>query len=333
MTRHHRDGPKRPALVEQFACRLHLPYIWLSLALAIVPGYGGSNFGQSPIDWALWSFLFFYMLYIIRYMRLRVLKSEAEILPLCPDGEETFDKAFGRLSDPRGQVLSMLVIGLFAAFYFFRLFRFVDFFHLAFGFSTAFLFGVAWGSAFWVYLGSITGVYSLGRNPLKLKSFYDDAMLGVRPLGSLSLQLTSVYLSVSLLGALATSFFPDIVSILQLSGFTVLGVVLFFLSLAGIHKLMQQEKDREHALIRRELSDLVQKPKHQASHSIDTTLADLETLFRDFRSLLALDLSERKVMSVPTWPYDSKILSQLTIVILSVTAIIIGQIIIVVLNL
>ncbi len=275
----------------------------------------------------------FYMFYIIRYMRLRVLKTEAEIIPLCPDGEKTFDKAFGRLSDPLGQILSMFLIGFLAMLYFFRLFRFADFFHLAFAGGTVFLFSVAWGSAFWVYLGSITGVYALGRNPLKLKSFYNDAMLGVRPLGSLSLRLTIVYLSVSGLGAVATAFFADIVSILLLSSFTVLGVALFFLPLTGIHRLMQEEKDREHALIRHELSDLVQKPKQQISHSIDTTLADLETLFRDFRSLLALDLSERKVMNVPTWPYDSKILSQLTIVIISVTATILAQIIIVAVHL
>ena len=326
-------GPERPTLFERFASHRYLPYSAVCLILAIIPGYGGSNFGQSPVDWVLWSFLYFYMLYIIRYMRLRVVDTEAEIIPLCPDGEKTFHRAFGRLSDPMSQILSMLVISILAVFYFFRLFRFADFFHLAFAVSTVFLFAIAWGSAFWVYLSSITGVYALGRNPLKLKSFYDDAMLGVRPLGSLSFKLTVVYLSVSGLGALATAFFADIASILLLSGFTALGVALFFLPLTSIHRLMQQEKDREHALIRHELSALVQKPKQQVSHSIETTLADLETLFRDFRSLLALDLSERKVLSVPTWPYDSKILSQLTIVIISVTASIIAQIIIVVLHL
>lgn len=333
MKTQHQGGPERPSLLEQFASYLHIPYLWLALVLAIIPGYGGSNFGQSLIDWVLWSLLAFYMFYIVRYMRLRVLKSEEEIIPLCPDGQETFDKAFGRLSSPRGQILSMLLIGIFAVLYFFRLFRSADFLHLVFAVSTVFVFGVVWGSAFWVFLGSITGVYALGRNPLKLKSFYDDAMLGVGPLGSLSFYLTIVYLSVSVLGALATAFFADIVSILQLSGFTVLGVVLFFLSLNGIHRLMEQEKEREHALIRHELSDLVQKPKKQVSHSVETTLEDLERLFIDFRALLALDLSDRKAMSVPTWPYDSKIIGQLTIVVLSVVAIIIGQIVIVALHL
>lgn len=333
MNRSSHAGPEQPTLFERFADRLPLPYPALCLILAILPGYGASNFGESPLDWVLWTLLAYYMFYIIRYMRLRVLVTEVEIVPLCPEGEETFHKAFGRLSNPVGQISAMLVISIFSVLYFFRLFRFSDLIHLGFAVSTLFLFAVAWGSAFWVYLGSLTGVYVLGKNQLKLKSFYDDTMLGVRPLGSLSLRLTIVYLAVSGLGALATSFFPDIVSILLLSSFTVLGVALFFLPLTGIHRLMQQEKDREHALIRHELSDLVQKPKQQVSHSINTTLADLENLFRDFRALLALDLSERKVLSVPTWPYDSKILSQLTIVAISVTAIIIAQFIIVALHL
>ncbi len=275
----------------------------------------------------------FYMFYLIRYMRLRVLETEKEIIPLCPEGEENFHKAFGRLSRPVGQILAMLVIGIIAIFYFWRLFSFSDFFHLAFATGTVFLFSVAWGSVFWIYLSSLTGVHDLGRNPLRLKSCYDDAMLGLRPLGSLSLQLTIVYLSISGLGALATAFFADAVSIILLSSFTVLGVALFFLSLTSIHRLMLQEKDREHALIRRELSNLVRKPKHQVSNSLNTTLADLEGLLMDFRDLLAFDLSERKVMSVPSWPVDSRILSQLALVTFSVTASIIAQIIIVALHL
>jgi hypothetical protein len=333
MITYSQKGAERPTLFERFADRLPLPYPWLCLILAVIPGYGASNFGQNLVDWWLWSLLAFYMFYIIRYMRMRVLKSKWEIVPLCPDGEDTFRKAFGRLSHLAGQILSMFAMVSLAIFYFLRLFRVADFFHLTFAVSTVLLFGVAFGSGFWVYLSSLTGVYDLGKNPLKLKSFYEDAMLGVRPLGSLSLQLTIVYLGLSGVAALATAFFPDIVSISLLSGLTVLGVVLFFYPLTGIHRLMQQEKDREHALIRRELSDLVQKPKQQVPHSIDTTLADLELLFRDFRSLLALDLSERKVLSVPTWPYDSKILSELTIVIISVTATIVAQIIIVALHL
>ncbi len=333
MKRRYQGGPEHPTLFERFVSRVHLPYAVVCLILAVIPGFGGSNFGQSPVDWVFWSLLAFYMFYIIRYMRLRVLETEAEIVPLCPGGEDIFHKAFGSLSHLGGQILTMFAMGFLAVIYFLRLFRFADFFHLTFATSTVFLFGVAFGSAFWVYLSSMIGVYALGKNPLKLRSFYDDAMLGVRPLGSLSLQLTVVYLGLSGVAALATSFFPDIVSILLLSGFTLMGVVLFFLPLTSIHLLMQQEKDREHTVIRKELSDMIQKPKQQVSHSIETTLADLETLFRDFRSLLALDLSERKVMSVPTWPYDSKILSQLTIVIISVTAIILGQIIIVVLHL
>lgn len=176
--RHSVEGPEEPTIFERFASRLYLPYSAVCLILAIIPGYGGSNFGQSSLSWVLWTVLAFYMFYVIRYMRLRVLDTEAEVIPLCPEGEETFREAFGRLSRPLGQVLAMLVIGIIAIFYFFRLFSFADFFHLAFAASTVTLFSVAWGSVFWVYLSSLTGVRDLGKNPLRLKSCFDDTMLG-----------------------------------------------------------------------------------------------------------------------------------------------------------
>ncbi len=91
------EGPEQLTLFERLVRRLRIPYWLACLLLAIVPGYASSNFGESVLSWLLWTLLAFYMFYIIRYMRTKVVEAESEIIPLCPRGEETFHKAFSHL--------------------------------------------------------------------------------------------------------------------------------------------------------------------------------------------------------------------------------------------
>src|SRR3989442_14326880 len=84
------QGPEVLTLFERFVQHLRIPYWLVCLLLAIVPGYASSNFGESTIGWILWTILAFYMFYVIRYMRLKVVRAESELLSLSPDGEEGF---------------------------------------------------------------------------------------------------------------------------------------------------------------------------------------------------------------------------------------------------
>src|SRR2546427_9348467 len=190
------QGPEVLTLFERFVQHLRIPYWLVCLLLAIVPGYASSNFGESFLSWLLWTLLAFYMFYVIRYMRLKIVRAESELLPLLPDGEETFHRAFGRIAQQKSQVFLWVMVGSISILYFFRLFRFTGYMYLGLTVANISLFAVAWGTVFWVYLSSIYGLHILGQKPLNLKDFREDATLGVRPLGYISLHLAFVYLSV-----------------------------------------------------------------------------------------------------------------------------------------
>src|SRR5256712_2427475 len=255
------QGPEETTLYEKFVNRVRVPYPLVCLLLALVPGYASSNFGESVVGWILWTILAFYMFYVIRYMRLKVVRAESELLPLCPDGEETFHRAFGHIAQQKSQVFLWVMVGSISILYFFRLFRFTGYIYLGLTVANISLFAVAWGTVFWVYLSSIYGLHILGQEPLNLKDFREDATLGVRPLGYLSLHLAFVYLSVIALGALATSFFPDLFTTASLLAFVIIGGALFFLPLRSMHRTMQKQRVREHSSIRSQFRELVASSK------------------------------------------------------------------------
>src|SRR5207253_10345826 len=119
------------------------------------------------------------------------------------------------------------------------------------------LFAVAWGTVFWVYMSSIYGLYVLGRQPLKLKAYSEDTMLGVRPIGYLSLHLAIVHLSVIALGAVATSLYADLFTITSLITFVIIGGALFFLPLTNVHRLILRARRRNHWLHSSQCNPLV----------------------------------------------------------------------------
>jgi len=89
---------------------------------------------------------------------------------------------------------------------------------------------------------------------------------------------------------------------------------------------------RELSLLRSRFDQLVARPEDQVPSSSETTLSDLHVLLSDLKGLMALEIVERKAVSMPTWPFDSRVLGQLTLMIASTTTAIIAQIILLVLN-
>lgn len=326
------QGPELLTLFERFVKHFHLPYWLACLLLAIVPGYASSNFGESLLSWLLWTFLAFYMFYVIRYMRIKVIKAESEIVPLCPQGEDTFLKAFSHIPRSRPQFLLWTMIGFISIFYFSRLFRFSTYLYTALTVVSISSFAVAWGTVFWVYMSSIYGLHGLGQQPLKLKAYSEDSMLGMGPLGYLSLHLAIVYLSVIAFGAVATSLYADLFTIASLFAFVAIGGAMFFLPLTSAHRLMLGARLRELSLLRSRFDQLVARPEDQVPSSSETTLSDLHVVLSDLKGLMALEIVERKAVSMPTWPFDSRVLGQLTLMIASTTTAIIAQIILLVLN-
>ena len=356
MARPPHTGPERETLFERFVGLLHLPYAGGSFLLALLLGppavvlveyvtkssldnvvmvlTGSESVSvlQTVSSEALIVLANFAVFYGVRDMRLRLLRTEAEIVSLCPRGEEDFHKAFRRVSLSRPPLVIAAVFALLIvlptvlaeppipeARRITGILRIVTFL------------GVA--TFIWVYASSLRGLHELGKGMLRLKPFYEDGMLGSRPLGSFSLRLAFSYLNPLGLVLLATSIVPDPSTTVLLSILTAVGVVMFFLPLNSIHQAMLESKRKEQASIRAQLRQVMQRSSIMDKEASDATLKDLEIRLSDLAELQALDMAQREVASIHTWPFDTQILGKLTVIILSVTAAVIARLIILAANL
>src|SRR6266513_1698591 len=112
----------------------------------------------------------------------------------------------------------------------------------------------------WTYGSSMLAIYRAGKLPYQLKPFTEDRTLGLKPFGTVSMRLVSVY-----------TIFPIIVMFLQLitinvevpggvtvglgsfrasdliilGGLILVGVILFLIPLLVIHRLLQEARRQE----------------------------------------------------------------------------------------
>src|SRR2546422_430521 len=211
---------ERPTFVAQAITAFRLPYLVTSTILALLatgPGYFLARLIETGGDWnqtvvAIYGDAFalplwrltpliilsvgfnLYLLWLVRHSRLHIARYANEIAPLLPDGKAGVRRIFGHLYS------RLPVIGLAAAFgLFFSLlllepmppgFGFLEF--LILGLNLLFLPFVD-AQVIWNYVATIWGVHRVGREALRLRPAVEDPMLGLRPLGSLSLGATFYY--------------------------------------------------------------------------------------------------------------------------------------------
>lgn len=171
---------------------------------------------------------------------------------------------------------------------------------------------LAYGTFIWVYSSSVKCLYDLGKQPLKLAEFYEDAHLGVKPIGSLSLSLALVYFTG--LGLVFFSFISIPLPLEFAVGIMIVaGVVLFFLPLNTLHKKMKNSKRMERERLKtRYLPFMV---------SFGESLERLSVVDgRNFRHVFVADIVYRHINSIPEWPFDSRTLTRLSAMVLTVVA-------------
>lgn len=339
------SGAERPTLTESLVRLLHIPYLPGALVLALMFTGPGTLLGSfldtfsldkalsatlqkqttSPV-WQviaaeiLYTAFTLYELLIIRYVRLRVVAAENELVSLLPKGKKDYARAFGRVSLWYGPIpLAAILLLLFLNPVLEKLHSTTGPFHLILYGAGSLAQFVLGGTMIWVYFASISGVYIIGRLPLRVKTYHADPMLGLRPFGALSLSLAFAYfgavLSMSLVHLFNPSFAPG-QHVALLIPLAVLGVLMFFLPLNRLHKHMRQVKQREQALLRTRRAQLAESLDHDESPSS----SEKETL-RDIRRLLAFMASstmESRLASMPTWPFDLGILARLVTILLAV---------------
>ncbi|MBO0888621.1 hypothetical protein J2P12_05925 [Candidatus Bathyarchaeota archaeon] len=337
-------GPETPTLPERIVLRTHMPYAVGCLVLGyvftvllpqvVVEAVDGEsvsvilNTAFSP-DNLVNSLFISYLFYAPRYMRLRLLKSEATLSQLLPGGDTDFRRLFGRISAVRPQIVAWALFTVLLFLLFDIVPRILSVSPTApfRGPSTglgqaASVVGGTFGSLVttlvlsstaWVYYGVLRGIHRMGHASLNLSAFYRDPFLGLKPVGSLALSVAMAYFGFEIfLIAAGIASPPTLVDYYTvgslLVALVVIGVVAFFFPLRKLHERMILQKTSERAKLAERLGPLV--GPSQTSQSPDETALEV----------LKLDLMDRKVGSIATWPFDFQILGKLTVVTLSVTA-------------
>ncbi len=278
--------------------------------------------------------LFFLIIWAARYLRRQVVAAEDDILPLLPGGEETYHAAFGRISRYGPPLLIGAVLFLILA--------------LpgglppggpltgVFNLSVALLLFPLIGAFIWVYLRANVGLYILGKGSLNLKAYHEDPMLGLGPLGSLSLALALPFLGVTAMGALVISVTPSL--LLQtfpvglVAVLAVIGVVMFFFPLYAVHVLMGRERERVRASVHRQAVEWVRKADAPEREASDATPSDMMPLLARLNEVLArlneasfLERAEGEIAKVHDWPFDTRIIGRLAAFALTIVVVLFAR--------
>lgn len=319
------QGPETQTICERLIGNKIVSFRVRILVPAIFLGYASSNFGEAVLPFLLWTGLGYWMFYCVRFIRTRVVLAEKSISPLCPNGEEGFHQVFHGLTKPVPQLMAILVIASLDPLYFYRLLAPSGFLSHAVAIAAFLLWGLVWGTVNWLYLRSLKGLYDLGRQPLKLRSYFRDPMMGVKPFGSLSLNLAFAFISLPTLGTIASYFYATIFTTFFNLAFALLGIVMFFIPLFSVHQKLVLAKEEAYARVNGELEEHMKSEPRPPKES-DGSLARIE-------KTMALDLEERKVNSIHTWPLDAEIVRKFSAVTISVLVTLLAQTLVIILNL
>ncbi len=331
---------EKPTLVERFVKLIPLPYplgalIW-SLALpSSVGGYvihylmtGESPVFPSFLNAFLNLLLPFYLFMTVRYMRLRVVAAEAPIAARLPGREKDFHRAFGRITQTLPVVFLTVTLGtlLLVSYALSGMLSDIPLV-IVFNVIIVSLNVLAFSTYLWEFATTSLGLHELGNSSLRLGSFLEDRMMGVKPMGNLALSLTTTYFGGLLITFLLFSTFPQSSNLILSALFYVfllLGVALFFLPLNSIHAKMQAEKRR---LLREIGARYPRLDRNQSHDGEGSTLEDVNTRLARLTDLQEVEMLDRKVASLPTWPFDIQVVSKFVTIVLSVTAVLLSRLI------
>ncbi|HEX9430009.1 MAG TPA: hypothetical protein VF944_06480 [Candidatus Bathyarchaeia archaeon] len=182
-------------------------------------------------------------------------------------------------------------------------------------------------SFLWVYGYSMYAIHRAGKLPLRLKPFTEDRTLGLKPFGTASLRLASIYavfpitltflelvnLEVEIPGGVTIIFAPVRLTDMIFSvGLILAGVALFFLPLLSIRKRLQEAKRQELSWVTPHYTTIIEKLKEQISKTPreesaneTKTLADELTMVRQI---------QQDIQKIQSWPFDLGVVSRLATV-------------------
>ena len=254
-------------------------------------------------------------MYLTRYLRLLVFSARPRLSPLSPTAESSYRKAFGPMTSLSGSLFFTL---LFFSLYFPArgLIATSPVCLVGITILSAIAFMI-YGAAFWVYLSGLWGVSRFGSEPLRLKKFYEDRMLGLRPLGQIvvsSAAIFSVAITITLGASLITGDVPSLVSNLAI---VAIGISMIFLPLIGIHRRMVGAKEEEEAKLSSLSKELFTVSENSgAPNQEDSPSTNVKDLI-ELEKFLAL---REEASKISEWPFESRNVERLIAILLAIFA-------------
>lgn len=338
-----RGSLRNPTLVERLLEVIPLPYEWASVLVALIfgppgtvlvrrisgadlasalnhyfRGLGAGALSRQIAGLILWTIFLFYLLWMIRFLRRRLLGARPPVGRLLAGGEHTYGHHFRAVGDTAPALaiaggLLLLFLRLFLADlaasqsigeWIHHLLRYLVTYAVS-------------GTAVWVYLSAFWGLCRLGGEPLRLASFAQDEMLGTQPIGSLSLSLSWAYFGLILNLALAPIFSAVYIElIIIIAILTLLGMPLLLLPLLNVHRQLVEVKDSIAGKLREEIIGLKDHSQRRGGEGLDQQR--LAIMASDLRDLLLAEAVARRVEEMPTWPFDTKALRGVAAIALSI---------------
>jgi hypothetical protein len=187
-------------------------------------------------------------------------------------------------------------------------------------FSAAFS-ALSFATYIWIYATALWGLYKFGKQQLNLKPYYNDRMLGLRPVGAMSLAPTRSFFLIVLYQVLTVYISPDPVSLALIATTIALGAVLFFLPLKSCHEKLLDAKRKAQGEISEELSTLLDSKGNLTTTDVASGIADM-------KKLMILSMAEERARSIPAWPLDTSTLGNFTVILVSVSGALISSVIV-----
>lgn len=264
------------------------------------------------------TFSLFLDLYLVRYLRRKMHAAESKLSALAADGPAAYARAFRVMGGTAGIVFFALVF--FILYFLPRAQIATDPVSLwGIGVLTVIV-SLVYGTAFWTYLSGLWGVYRYGRERLILRPFYEDRLLGLRPLGRVVTTFALIF-SVAITVTLGGEFVVGAADSIAINlGIIALGVAMLFLPLRGIHSMMAHVKEEERAKLSSIGKGLLTEAVYE-EHGGEPSLSRIQELLEIQR----FQLLKTEAWNISEWPFEPGSVERLIAIMLAIFGVLLGR--------